>query len=122
MRRLYFDLIVNGILEKPSKPISMATLTQAQMKLFKRIPDPLVYPWVNDQNVKIPIQYTNRILESTGLTLEDLWTDPTALNLARLELEENEKKTDLSEKLKIWLDNYVERGSFDDRTLVVVTM
>lgn len=122
MRRLYFDLIVNGILEKPSKPISVATLTQAQMKLFKRIPDPLVYPWVNDQNVKIPIQYTNRILESTGLTLEDLWKDPTALNLARLELEENEKNTDLSEKLKIWLDNYVERGSFDDRTLVVVTM
>lgn len=92
------------------------------MKLFKRIPDPLVYPWVNDQNVKIPIQYTNRILESTGLTLEDLWKDPTALNLARLELEENEKNTDPSEKLKIWLDNYVERGSFDDRTLVVVTM
>lgn len=122
MRRLYFDLIVNGILEKPSKPISMATLTRDQMKLFKRIPDPLVYPWVNDQNVKVPIQYTNRILESTGLTLEDLWTDPTALNLARLELEENEKNTDLSEKLKIWLDNYVERGSFDDRTLVVVTM
>lgn len=122
MRRLYFDLIVNGILEKPSKPISVATLTQAQMKLFKRIPDPLVYPWVNDQNVKIPIQYTNRILESTGLTLEDLWKDPTALNLARLELEENEKNTDPSEKLKIWLDNYVERGSFDDRTLVVVTM
>lgn len=122
MRRLYFDLIVNGILEKPSKPISVATLTQAQMKLLKRIPDPLVYPWVNDQNVKIPIQYTNRILESTGLTLEDLWNDPTALKLARLELGENEKNTDLSEKLKVWLDNYVERGSFDDRTLVVVTM
>ena len=103
MRRLYFDLVVNGILEKSSKPISMATLTQAQMKLFKRIPDPLVYPWVNDQSVKIPIQNTNRILESTGLTLEDLWKDPTALNLARLELEENEKNPDLSEKLKIWL-------------------
>lgn len=122
MRRLYFDLIVNGILEKSSKPISMTTLTQAQMKLFKRIPDPLVYPWVNDPNIKIPIHYTNRILEATGLTLEDLWEDPTALNLARLELEENGKNTDRSEKLKIWLDNYVERGSFDDRTLVVVTM
>lgn len=122
MRRLYFDLIVNGILDRSFKPLSISELTQAQMKLFKRIPDPLVYPWVNDQNVKVPIQYTNRILESTGLTLEDLWKDPTALNLARLELDENEKKTDLSEKLKIWLDNYVERGSFDDRTLVVVTM
>ena len=122
MRRLYFDLVVNGILEKPSSPISMATLTQGQMKLFKRIPDPLAYPWVNDQDVKIPIQYTNRILESTGLSLEDLWKDSTVLNLARLELEDNKNTTDSSEKLKVWLDNYVERGSFDDRTLVVVTI
>ena len=122
MRRLYFDLIVNEILDRSPTSISMASLTQSQMRLFKRIPDPLVYPWVNDQNVKIPIQYTNRILESTGLTLEDLWKDSTVLNLARLELEGNEENTDPSEKLKIWLDNYVERGSFDDRTLVVVTM
>lgn len=122
IRRLYFDLIVNGVMDNSHKPISIATLTSAQMKLFKRIPDPLVYPWVNDQSINIPIQYTNRIVEATGLTLEDLWKDPTVLNLARLELEEIEQNTDPSEKLKIWLDNYVERGSFDDRTLVVVTM
>lgn len=122
MRRLYFDLIVNGIFDATSKGISMATLTQDQIKLFKRIPDPLVYPWVNDQSVKIPVQYTNRIMKSVGLTLEDIWSDSTVLDLARLELEENEKITDPSERMKIWLDNYVERGSFDDRTLVVVTM
>ena len=122
MRRLYFDLVVNGILERASAPVSPAALTRDQLKLFKRIPDPLVYPWVNDQNVKVPIQYTNRIMNSTGLTLEELWNDPTALSLAQLELEKNENITDLSERLKIWLDNYVERGSFDDRTLVVATM
>ena len=61
-------------------------------------------------------------MKSVGLTLEDIWSDSTVLDLARLELEENEKITDPSERMKIWLDNYVERGSFDDRTLVVVTM
>ena len=122
MRRLYFDLIANKVLEKNAEPLSIADLTTEQMELFRRIPDPLVYPWVNDQNVKIAVQYTNRILESTGLTQEDLWKDQTALNLAKLKLKDNEQTTDLSERLKIWLDNYVERGSFDDRTLVVVTM
>lgn len=122
IRRLYFDLIVNGILEKQCREISMASLTQAQLKQFKHIPDPLIYPWVNDQNVKVPVQYTNRVLASTGLTLEDLWKDSTILDLARLELEETQKTTDPSERLKVWLDNYVERGSFDDRTLVIVTM
>lgn len=122
MRRLYFDLVVNGILDRAPASVSPAALTRDQLKLFKRIPDPLVYPWVNDQNVKVPIQYTNRIMNSTGLTLEELWNDPTALSLAQLELEKNENITDLSERLKIWLDNYVERGSFDDRTLVVATM
>lgn len=120
--RLYFDLMINGVLEKQSHGISAATLTQAQLKLFKHIPDPLVYPWVNDQSVKIPVQYTNRIMKSTGLTLEELWKDPSILDLARLELEETEKTTDPGEKLKKWLDNYVERGSFDDRTLVVITI
>ena len=120
--RLYFDLMINGVLEKQSHGISAAALTQAQLKLFKHIPDPLVYPWVNDQSVKIPVQYTNRIMKSTGLTLKDLWKDPSILDLVRLELEETEKTTDPGEKLKKWLDNYVERGSFDDRTLVVITI
>lgn len=122
MHRLYFDLVVNGILDKQLKQTTLATLTPTQMKLFKRIPDPLIYPWVNDQSIRIPVQYMNRVLESTGLTLEDVWRDQTVLNLARLELEKSEECTDASETLKSWLDNYVERGSFDDRTLVVATM
>ena len=122
MRRLYFDLIVNGVLDESNEMLSLSSLTQAQMKLFKRVPDPLVYPWVNDQSVKIPIQYTKRIEESLGMTLEDIWKDRTVLDLAKIELAEAIKGEDPSERLKVWLDNYVERGSFDDRTLVVVTM
>lgn len=121
IRRLYFDLIVNGIIDS-KKAVSKDCLSIEQMRLFKKIPDPLVYPWVNDQNVKIALQYTKRISESTGLSLEDIWKDDTVLALARLELNEQNKIEDRSERLKVWLDNYVERGSFDDRTLVVVQM
>lgn len=121
MRRLYFDLIVNGIIESKNS-VSQASLSTEQMRLFKKIPDPVAYPWINDQNVKIALQYTKRISESTGLSLEDIWKDDTVLALARLELCEQNKIEDRSERLKVWLDNYVERGSFDDRTLVVVQM
>lgn len=122
MCRLYFDLCANGILDKPAESLALTALTQEQMKLFKRLPDPLVYPWVNDQNVLIGLQYTNRILKAAGLTLEEIWKNPAILALVRLELEEINKIEDPSEKLKVWLDNYVERGSFDDRTLVLITM
>lgn len=122
MRRLYFDLVVNGIINGKDKSLTLDGLTTAQMKLFKKIPDPLSYPWVNDQSTQIALQYTKRICESTGLSLEDLWKDSTAISLARIEMEDMDKVKDPSERLKIWLDNYVERGSFDDRTLVVVQL
>lgn len=126
MHRLYFDLAVNGILdipfeEKLSGSFDPQALTPEQLKLFKRIPDPQAYPWVNDPNVKIPIQYTKRICESMGLSFEDIWNDASVLRLAQLELRDF-TSSDRSERLKIWLDNYVERGSFDDRTLVIVRM
>lgn len=122
MRRLYYDLVVNGILESKGKALTQASLTPAQMRLYKKIPDPLEYPWVNDQNVKVAIQYTKRICESTKLTLEDIWKDSTVLSLAKLELDGLSEPVDAGEKLKVWLDNYVERGSFDDRTLVIVEL
>ncbi len=117
MHRLYLDLLINGILGENE----FSELTQEQMKLFKRIPDPLVYPWVNDKSVKIPVQYTKRITEALGLSLEEIFTDRTAAYLAGLEIKYDEELSQ-EEKLKIWLDNYVERGSFDDRTLVVVSI
>ena len=46
------------------------------------------------------------------------------LDLARLELAAQQKQNgqievDSSQRLLEWLDNYVERGSFDDRTLLI---
>ncbi len=119
MRRLYFDLLANGILEYNSETAA-PKLTPADFKILKRIPAPLEYPWVNDPSVKVSLHYTNRICEAMGVTAESLWKDRTPLYLARMEL--GDKDTDPSVCLQEWLDNYVERGSFDDRTLVVATM
>lgn len=133
--RLYFDLLLNGVLPNPAGPLTMDALTPAQLKLFKQMPDPLVFPWVNDHEIKTPVQYTKRICEAMGLTLADIWHDKSILELARLELEllsapdkaqnlpedTSDTPNNRAERLKIWLDNYVERGSFDDRTLVIFT-
>lgn len=117
IRRLYYDLIINGIIK--TSPAPQTALTPQNISVLKKIPDPLVYPWVNDKNISVAVQYTNRICRLLGISLEDIWNDPTVLELAKLEMPVSEN-TDAGEKLKIWLDNYVERGSFDDRTLVII--
>ena len=122
IRRLYYDLIINGVIDKSEVATDTAALTPQQLSILKKIPDPLVYPWVNDQNVKISIQYTKRICEAAQVTLEDIWNDLTILDLAKLEMGQLNNNIDSGERLRVWLDNYVERGSFDDRTLVVVTV
>ena len=44
------------------------------------------------------------------------------MGVASLEVRENASSSDLGERLRVWLDNYYERGSFDDRTLVVMEL
>ena len=122
MRRLYFDLLVNGIVEMEDKPTDLSKLTPRDMSIFKRIPDPILYPWVNDKSVTVPIQYTNRICDTMGVSLEELWENRSILGLASLELKEAIPASDMGERLRVWLDNYYERGSFDDRTLVVMQL
>lgn len=123
MRRLYFDLIANDILESPDKGALKQPLTPEQEDLMARIPQPLAYPWVNDPSVSVPINYTSCIMHSVELTAETVWSDPTVLDLARLRLRQSENyNIGQGERLKVWLDNYVEKGSFDDRTLVVISM
>jgi len=122
MRRLYFDLLVNCVIESKNRLKDLAALSPQEISVFKKIPDPLLYPWVNDKSITVPIQYTNRICDAMGLTLEDLWNDRMVLDLARLELKGTENKENAGDRLRVWLDNYYERGSFDDRTLVVMQM
>lgn len=117
--RLYFDLVANGILPGRGPALSLSALTQQQVRLFKKLPDSLAYPWINDPGVEIALHDTERICQAAGLSLRELWEDETPLLLSRLGLDERIKAAPPAERLKIWLDNYVVRGSFDDRTLVI---
>lgn len=115
IRRLYCDLAVNGILERDTPEDEALTGSQ-------KLPEPLGYPWVNDQSVQIPLHYTRRIMERTGLRLENLWGNRGIMALARRDLAGQLALEQPEARLQRWLDNYVERGSFDDRTLVIVEM
>ncbi len=122
LRRLYFDLIANGIIDSKIQIAPTGAFTAEQQLLLEKLPVPLSYPWVNDRNIKYALHDTKHICEAIGISMKDLWANDTVLALAAAESDVTNSAEDRSERLKIWLDNYVERGSFDDRTLVIVQM
>lgn len=120
--RLYLDLKLNDIL---SADWTNNKLTDVNRPYASLVPKPIEYPWVNDSDVIYSLQYTNNVINKTGLSLEQLWNKDMSdiLKIASLKsfdiVHENKDK---SAMLSIWLDNYVERGSFDDRTLVIINV
>jgi len=118
MHRLYFDLVANGILEE-TESFSTADLSSSQIEIIKNIPQPIEYPWVNDKSISIGLNYTNEIMSTLNMSLQEIWNNKYIMSIASAKVKEMMNTLDKSERLKIWLDNYVERGSFDDRTLVV---
>ncbi len=122
LRRLYFDLVVNGVLPGKDAAPGLTAITPEQVRLLRRLPEAPVYPWVNDREVQVAVQYTRRICEAVELSMEEIWRDSAVLSLAGTELAGRVPAENAGERLKIWLDNYVERGSFDDRTLVIAQM
>jgi len=117
MLRLYLDLKLNGIIGYDHK----TTVANNNIELIKKVPMPVSYPWVNDSTKHVSLQYSDKLITATELSLERIWSNKDAISVASL----NTLGTPLSgngnkaEALKVWLDNYVERGSFDDRTLVI---
>ena len=118
--RLYLDLMLNGIIAVNG---SANEVTEANRKFISNVPAPLEYPCVNDGDVKFPLQYSNNIISNADITLEELWKNTDVLRIASLKsFDKSLDGSDSSEKLMTWLDNYVERGSFDDRTLVIINV
>ncbi|MBQ7706090.1 MAG: protein phosphatase 2C domain-containing protein [Selenomonadaceae bacterium] len=110
--RLYFDLVANRILPPP-KNISESDLENLN------VPPPQIYPRIDaDLNKKpVSIQYTEELVRNCGLTLKNIWENPAPLvSMARKIFINEHSATGLQE----WLDNYTVRGSFDDRTLVIL--
>lgn len=115
--RLYLDLMLNGIIDFPTETYEVET---------GEAPSPESYPWVNDSSVEVPIAYSRNVLEKNELTLETLWNKRYGglMHSSSLEAFGNklaDENNDRSERLKVWLDNYSQRGSFDDRTLVLIS-
>ncbi len=110
MNELYMNLQLNGIL--PTKNDLIGDISE--------IPEPISYPWVNDNSIEISVNYCSEIIEKCGITAEFLWNNNGIISEAVKKLGDLEENSE--ERLKIWLDNYVERGSFDDRTLVIYSV
>ncbi|MBQ8569707.1 MAG: protein phosphatase 2C domain-containing protein [Oscillospiraceae bacterium] len=114
--RLYLDLKANGIL-----PVNEVCITEENRPYISRIPRPEKYRWVNDSDVFYEFQYISAVCEATGLSLEQLWSMPDVVSASSLKSFGIENSGDTPhEQLQIWLDNYVKRGSFDDRTLLII--
>lgn len=111
--RLALDLKLNGIM-----PVTEAEGTAESTDTA--VPEPVSYPWVNDGDVLYALQYAKNVLSETGLTLEDLWKNKALQKKASLSGFGIVHEKDCAEMLTLWLDNYVERGSFDDRTLLMI--
>lgn len=89
--RLYLDLMLNGIVNSKN---SLAIT----------------------ENNGDTIAYARELAEKNGKSTEQLWDCRYELNIKRCDDEQ-----DKAEQLKTWLDSYYQRGSFDDRTLVIIT-
>lgn len=112
MQRLYLDLSANGILP----------LECGEYESVEEIPEPDFYSWVNDKTIEVGLYYTKNISEKMSIPLKCLWNKRQIIKSAQIKSDELFDTDNHVERLKIWLDNYVERGSFDDRTLVIVRM
>ncbi len=119
IKRLYLDLLANGIIECPNADM---TINKKTVAAIKQLPDAISHPWVNDPNVRVSINYVNKIMDTMNCSLAGIWDKKSVLGYAALDTQGFENAGNQAEKLKIWLDNYVVRGSFDDRTLVIVSL
>ena len=116
MHRLYLDLVANGIVPGAQ---GTATFTRDEVEFLRSLPQPTTFPWVNDKEQHIALQYASHMCREIPTTEECLWQNAHVLALAA---EDTSLKGVAShaERLKIWLDNYVTRASFDDRTLALL--
>ncbi len=113
--RLALDLKLNGIMPAAGTEDTVENTDTA-------VPEPVSYPWVNDGDVFYALQYAKNVLSETGLTLEDLWKNKALQKKASLPEFGIVHEKNRAEMLTVWLDNYVERGSFDDRTLLMINI
>ena len=109
MKRLYLDLGLNGILQMKGE------LTAGED------PAPIRFHSVSLSRQSVALQYSKQLLsDDSAEAVDALWDKREALRCHSLEAFRMNIGDTPEERLRVWLDNYNERGSFDDRTLVVI--
>jgi hypothetical protein len=123
MARLYCDLIINGVLRVPIDGASSALQPSIEaLRAFVAHEVPLEPTSDNAPPRRVPVKYVERYLSAAALTAEALLAAPEQLQpLLAIEpcLAPPEEVAAQAQRLRAWLDAYVVRGSFDDRTLVI---
>lgn len=111
MKRLYLDLCLNGI------------LPQEGGSAQPQPPAPVKYPSVSLEQREVTLQYAKQLLhDGSDGEVNALWERRGELKPHSLEAYGISLGKQPQERLMNWLDNYNERGSFDDRTLVVLRL
>lgn len=111
MERLYLDLCLNGILPMASEHSGKGG----------EDPAPIRFRSVSLTQQSVALQYAKQLLgDKSEEAMNALWDKREMLWCHSLEAFRMNIGDTLEERLRVWLDNYNERGSFDDRTLAVV--
>lgn len=111
MKRLFLDLGLNGIIPMEGE------LSAGED------PAPVFYSSVSMSRKSVALQYAKQLLsDSSEQAINGLWDKRGSLRAHSLEAFRMNIGDTPEERLCVWLDNYNERGSFDDRTLCVVKL
>lgn len=123
MLRLYADLCVNRVLDFPHLEKICAALSADEVgRIRENIPQAQSYPAVSGEVPPkiVPIQYTRDLCGLHQISLQEMWEGyQQHLAVMTKGMEQAQGKNPAT-RLKDWLDNYVIRGSFDDRTIVIL--
>lgn len=112
MKRLFLDLSLNGILPMERGGYSAPGGED---------PAPIRFKSVTPSQQSVALQYSKQLLsEKSEDAVNALWNKREALYCHSLEAFRMNIGDTPEERLCAWLDNYNERGSFDDRTLIAV--
>lgn len=133
MFELYGDLILNQVINFPGidskereKQLQSTNLkTQDDVRnIPENFQDEVERILASDSEEpkKVSIRSIAKYAEQLGKDIKEVLTSPDLLNAGILTKQMCPEcdKMESYEKLKIWLDSYYRRGSFDDRTLVVL--
>lgn len=108
MKRLFIDLQLNGIL------LMRGIVPRPQS------PSPIEFPVVTPDGGSMAVQYAKQLL-SDSIDINALWNMRAQLKCHSLAAHRRSLGNTPQQRLLTWLDSYNERGSFDDRTLVLIT-